>query len=189
MARTTRLTIESLEARTLMAADFTSFLPKVGDPLVDPTQPPVEPTKMEIADKGDDPAALLLPAVQKVRDAAARLVSETLPVAESESDDGIALLLPAVQKVREAAAHTAYVKETVGELPIDDGNNDEELGLLLPAVQKVREAALHDMPTDQIPDPTFVFDLDLSFVEANAEVYMKYELKNVLITSYSVGGH
>ncbi|MCW5965457.1 MAG: hypothetical protein KIT83_15580 [Bryobacterales bacterium] len=81
---------------------------------------------------------LLLPAVQKVREAASRSTSPTGPMnlqAKPQVPQLIGLLLPAVQKVREAASRSQR-----GPGGITSGQN-QTAGLLLPAVQKVREAA------------------------------------------------
>ena len=63
-----------------------------------------------IAAEATDPATcLLLPAIQKVREAAARSTSTataTLDLAADTGESAIGLLLPAIQKVREAAATT-----------------------------------------------------------------------------------
>ncbi|MCC7477894.1 FecR domain-containing protein [bacterium] len=94
---------------------------------------------------GDGTSELLLPAVQKIREAAARAsgggggagkvsVHDLSAVPDSAL---IGLLLPAVQKVREAAA----VPDANGNLAIAEATDEILIGLLLPAVQKVRAAA------------------------------------------------
>jgi hypothetical protein len=133
---------------------------------------------------GDDEVhvALLVPAVQKVRDAAARTslnftadlgagndelrvrghgAAETiLDVTGGEGDDdvGIGLLVPAVQRIRDAAAGTALevtadlgagndelriighgAMQTTIDVAAGAGDDDVRIGLLLPAVHKLSE--------------------------------------------------
>ena len=95
--------------------------------------------------------ALLLPAVQKVREAAAQWPgSIPLDLSQPLSPEEVALLLPAVQKVREAASalpdpSSASMMELATDL------DPVSIGLLLPAVQKVREAAVMSLDLTGAP--------------------------------------
>jgi len=172
MGRRTRLSLESLESRQLMAYD--AFLKldgipgetkietaEVGDPAID-----------DIKNDGNDDG-LLVPAVQKVREAAARMNEETeLPLTNDQGEDGIliGLLLPAVQKVREAGVIDEPLDELAGDTK-DEGDV---------------------IPTDQFSlnytkiefDATL--DLDLDFVDQDREAYLKYKLQDCIVTSYQL---
>jgi len=93
---------------------------------------------------GMDPrtVALLLPAVQKVREAAARWAGPiptdlSVPLSPAET----ALLVPAVQSVRWA---WAAMSDPTATLNFTADLDPLSLMLLVPAVQKVREAAFYE---------------------------------------------
>ena len=95
---------------------------------------------------GMDPVsvALLLPAVQKVREAAARWSGPIpLDLTQPLTDTEVALLLPAVQKVREAAARMSN-PATASLMDFTTDLDPLSTALLLPAVQKVRAATFAD---------------------------------------------
>jgi len=136
----------------------------------------------DITGDGMDPVsvALLLPAVQKVREAAARWpgvipLDLTQPLADTE----IALLLPAVQKVREAAAAMSN-PATASLMDFTTDLDPLSMALLLPAVQKVREATFADaagLPgSDQflfsllLPAARHVFDATGRVLGANRDL-------------------
>jgi hypothetical protein len=189
MARKNRLSLEALENRNLMAAvDYflrldgidgkSTVAPEVGDPTGVPASGDLT------NGDGDEPVGLLVPAVQKVREAAARLNEEgELPLTNDEGEDGIliGMLLPAVQKVREAALQGDE------QLTIDSGEENGLIGLLLPAVQKVREAALVEEEGDGY---TIKLEdiLISSLTDGTDETALKIELENVLISSYQISG-
>lgn len=88
---------------------------------------------------------LLLPAVQKVSDAAEVAPAEKGFTTVSESNAIlIGLLLPAVQKVREAAARNRVDQQLVLKLQ----DTEILIGLLLPAVQKVQAVAVRGSKYD-----------------------------------------
>ena len=97
----------------------------------------------DINGDGMDPVsvALLLPVVQKVREAAAQWPGVIpLDLTQPLTDTEIALLLPAVQKVREAAAAMSN-PATASLMDFTTDLDPLSTALLLPAVQKVREAS------------------------------------------------
>jgi hypothetical protein len=100
----------------------------------------------DITGDGMDPVsvALLLPAVQKVREAAAQWPGPIpLDLTRPLTDTEIGLLLPAVQKVREAAAAMTH-PATASLMDFTIDLDPLSTALLLPAVQKVREATFAD---------------------------------------------
>jgi hypothetical protein len=115
---------------------------KIGDikgtAIVGRTESTMVATELLQAGGSQTAVGLLLPAVQKVREAAATAPARPGSLqAVPQAPQLIGLLLPAVQKVREAAARTS--RTSPGD--IASPNTAQTAGLLLPAVQKVREAA------------------------------------------------
>lgn len=110
-----------------------------GDAVMARTETTMVATELLSPGSGPQPAGLLLPAVQKVREAASTSAAPRGPQglqAVPQVPQLIGLLLPAVQKVREAASRNL----PAGPGGITQGGS-QPVGLLLPAVQKVREAA------------------------------------------------
>lgn len=111
-----------------------------GDVIASRTEATMVATELLAPGGTPQPVGLLLPAVQKVREAASRSTASTMGPqnlqAAPQVSQLIGLLLPAVQKVREAASRGNHM----GPGGITAGGN-QTTGLLLPAVQKVREAA------------------------------------------------
>lgn len=141
----------------------------------------------DINGDGMDPAtvALLLPAVQKVREAAAQWPG-TIPLDLSQplTDTQTALLLPAVQKVREAAAalpnpvNASLLDFTTDVDPIS-------VALLLPAVQKVREAAMHSqaVPGGPVVSDQQLFSYLLPAAQNAFDVAGRIQLANLSLPS------
>jgi hypothetical protein len=111
-----------------------------GDVIASRTEATMVATELLAPGGTPQPVGLLLPAVQKVREAASRSAASTMGPqtlqAVPQVSQLIGLLLPAVQKVREAASRS----NSTGPGGITYGGT-QTAGLLLPAVQKVREAA------------------------------------------------
>jgi hypothetical protein len=136
---------------------------------------------------GMDPAtvALLLPAVQKVREAAAQWPgSIPLDLTQPLSPAETALLLPAVQKVREAAAALPD-PASASVLDFTTDLDPMSIGLLLPAVQKVREAALMETPATGGPPASdlTLFGLLLPAAHHSASVADRLDAANSALPS------
>jgi hypothetical protein len=122
--------------------------------------------------------ALLLPAVQKVREAAAQWPG-SIPqdLSRPLTDIEIGLLLPAVQKVREAASAMSN-PGTASLLDFTTDLDPLSTALLLPAVQKVREAALQEQARPGVlPDAAF-FSLLLPATHTAFETAGRVKLAN-----------
>ncbi len=122
--------LESLESRQLLSAS----------PFGDVDTPQTDPQ-----------TALIVPAVQKIREAAAGTQSVT-DLLNPGKTTTVGLLLPAVQQVREAAARHQHQPNDPSQFknPTPD---PEAIALLLPAVQKVREAASKTREVADIRNP------------------------------------
>ncbi len=164
----------------------------------------------------EEVAALLLPAIQKIREAAARVVSPmagggrgSYAIPEVDDEVLIGLLLPAVQKVREAASRQGeaagdyYVKKHIGNVKYEDiritadlDGDGEDDGLHISGGIPGDPEALAEKLAELLSPDTGDEDADGGAPAAekgkkggkNQQNYLKYELKDILISSFRSSG-